>query len=242
MYFPYWFDTYCTTANISGILEKLCHKTFGSSVNILYVNSSAKLVSSGPKPRKALVYFSSGTSLFLSSFIPKHSVYYLPQWQRSHQSHDITCRCCKCHLEYSNMLDYAVQIPDTVNRMEHPLAVLFMPLKLMPLKHSLSCLRGFTTSCHPWCKSVTSNKNEREARRGVRASNCELELPPKGSVLSWQNSRWRHLLFSLPPFTPNPYIYIGQTAAKVAAQPNQDARLPIGELWWCITHPFDGHT
>lgn len=161
---------------------------------------------------------------------------------RSHQSHDITCRCCKCHLEYSNMLDYAVQIPDTVNRMEHPLAVLFMPLKLMPLKHSLSCLRGFTTSCHPWCKSVTSNKNEREARRGVRASNCELELPPKGSVLSWQNSRWRHLLFSLPPFTPNPYIYIGQTAAKVAAQPNQDARLPIGELWWCITHPFDGHT
>ena len=47
------------------------------------------------------------------------------------------------------MIDYAVQIPDTANRVEHPLAVLFMPLKLMPLKHSLSCLRRFTTSCHP---------------------------------------------------------------------------------------------
>lgn len=43
-------------------------------VHSLYVNSTAKLDSSGPKPRNALEYFSAGTSRFLSNFIPKHSV------------------------------------------------------------------------------------------------------------------------------------------------------------------------
>ncbi|MFS7934015.1 hypothetical protein Hanom_Chr05g00386521 [Helianthus anomalus] len=42
--------------------------------NKLYVSSTAKFDSSGPNPRKAFEYFSSGTSLFLSNFIPNASV------------------------------------------------------------------------------------------------------------------------------------------------------------------------
>ena len=58
-----------------------------------------------------------------------------------------------------SILDCAVQIPNTVNRVEHPLVVLFMPVK-HSLSWHLGWLRGCTTSCHPWWKSCTFDKNK----------------------------------------------------------------------------------
>lgn len=54
--------------------EEECKQTKKFSAVLLYVSSITKWESSGPYPRKAFVYLSSGISRFRNSFIPKHSV------------------------------------------------------------------------------------------------------------------------------------------------------------------------
>lgn len=49
-------------------------KNYEQSKDVLYVNSTTKCESSGPYPRKAFVYLSSGISRLRKSFMPRHSV------------------------------------------------------------------------------------------------------------------------------------------------------------------------
>jgi hypothetical protein len=58
------------------------------------------------------------------------------------------------------ILDCAVQIPNTVNSVKHPLVVL-----LVPLKHSLISwlLHGFASRCHPWNRF----DRNRDGKKGV---------------------------------------------------------------------------